>query len=188
MQEEWLKGYFKKRRRSPNDSFQYFIAQPIVTFTDQILKDYGRQKGGCEGLVYWAGIAVGNDHWITAAYAPRIKSFWGGFVTTHTANASFVDFVSNYGLRYLCQVHSHPSKCVNHSKTDDEKSAFRREGLISIVVPNYAQRGLMPLPTCGIHRFAGDTFLRLSDKYIQGHFHTVENTTHKIITQDGRNE
>ena len=57
---------------------------------------------------------------------------------------------------------------------DDKWAANKMTGLLSIVVPKYCIDGMLPLKTCGIHRFENNNFMRLSEEYINSHFDIVE--------------
>jgi hypothetical protein len=187
MMVEWLNKIFKKKRRvTPKDDLHYYIDEQVLAFTDHILKDYGNKLPSSEGIVYWAGVLDGNNFYITCAIAPRAKTTRYGILTTHESNAAFVEFICDHRLLYVAQVHSHPSEEVDHSKVDDEETAFRAEGLVSIVVPNYSIKGLLPLLSCGIHRYINGKFSRLTNKYIKGHF-KLFNSQESIMLKDLRN-
>ena len=81
-----------------------------------------------------------------------------------------MEIIAENNLTQIGQVHSHPSSWVGHSHTDDEEAAFKINGLLSLVVPNYGRLGLLPLTICGVHRFIDGTFSRLNNIYIQNHF------------------
>jgi hypothetical protein len=49
-------------------------------------------------------------------------------------------------------------------------AVFKVEGLLSIVVPSYCQKGMLPLTICGIHRYEKQGFTKLSRTYILSHF------------------
>jgi hypothetical protein len=166
---EWL---FKKKktpdRFHPRDDKKFIIAEEVVAFTADVLREYGQDDA--EGVIYWCGNIAGTMHYIDTAVAPRASVTAYGFITDHDANAEFVDYISDRDRIYLAQVHSHPSKWVGHSHVDDEQTAFRAEGILSVVVPHFAEFGLKPLKKCGIHLYRDGRFRRLSDTYISGHF------------------
>ena len=188
MTDAWFNWFRPKRKRIiPVDQFLYTIAEELIPFTETILREYGEKGSGHEGLVYWCGTRRGNTCQITAVYAPPIRSGTYGIETTHETNARFVSFLSANGLVYISQVHSHPGSIVDHSGTDDRETAFRKEGLLSVVVPSYAGKGMLPLTKCGVHRYADNTFSRLSSRYIKDHFQ-IQTETSGIILKDARYE
>ncbi len=180
---EWLKK-FREKRITPKNDTVYTIHPDIVNYTVSILKEYGSVDA--EGVVYWAGKVEGNKKFVCAAVAPKIRGSRFGFYTDHQANADFVEFIRSHNLVYICQVHSHPGDYVDHSITDDKETAFRAEGLISIVVPHFGKFGLLPFSKCGIHLFTKGAFFRLSDRYIHRNFKTI-NFTSSPILKDLRN-
>lgn len=173
---EWLNKMMKRKRRfTPADNLHYFVESGVVTYTDAILKEYGRNQPSAEGIVYWAGTKREDRFYITSAIAPKAVTSRHGILVSHESNAQFVDYLCDNQLIYLAQVHSHPSTWVDHSGIDDAQTAFRHEGLVSIVVPDYSMAGLLPFNKCGVHRFQSNKFIRLSNQYVSKHFHILSN-------------
>nr|WP_281719617.1 hypothetical protein [Nitrosomonas nitrosa] len=171
MWEEWLK-YFsppEKKAQSPRDDFRYLISENVISYTEAVLKEYGAIDDGHEGLVYWAGKRDGNSISINSVIAPETISSEGRVTVPPLSNFYVIQCISKAKLVQLGQVHSHPGKWVGHSYGDDANASFKRDGLLSIVVPSYCFGGMLPLKECGIHRYEGH-FVRLSKKYIQKHF------------------
>lgn len=172
MLEEWL-NYFhlrEKKSRSPKDDFKYLICHSVIDHTEAVLKEYGEIEEGHEGLVYWAGKRDQNNILINAVIAPDTISSEGRVTIPPLSNFYVVQCLSKIKLIQLGQVHSHPGSWVGHSSGDDTSASFKRNGLLSIVVSNYCSDGMLPLKECGIHRYEEQQFIRLSKKYIQGHF------------------
>jgi len=159
-----------RKHYSPKDNTRYVIPSKVIRDTEKVLTEYARIKPANEGLVYWGGIEGGNIITVRAVIAPQTESDFGMVSTSHRSNFDFVRTLSKYNLVQVAQVHSHPSNWVDHSPGDDTLAAFKTEGLLSIVVPEYCDRGMLPLVTCGIHRYTRWDFIRLSKKYITSHF------------------
>jgi hypothetical protein len=164
---------------NPRDSIHYSIASDVIEFTERILKEYDPH----EGIVYWAGISNGHNVSISLAIAPQAKTHEGQFVVDHLSNAKVVLCLHKYKQSHIGQVHSHPSSSVDHSGLDDRQAAFRREGLLSLVVPWYGCKGMLPLTECGVHRFKKKTFIRMGNKYVINHFRIVPATDSILIDQ-----
>jgi hypothetical protein len=64
-----------------------------------------------------------------------------------------IQVLGKHDMIHLGQIHSHPGSWVDHSEGDDEHAAFKINGLLSLVVPAYCKDGMMPIETCGVHRF-----------------------------------
>jgi hypothetical protein len=160
----------KKKLHTPRDSLTYVIPVKAIQDTERILAEYGHLSPPNEGLVYWGGIADGNSRIISLVFAPLTESNGGRVSTSQRSNFDFVRELSRDNLVQIAQVHSHPGKWVDHSLGDDALAAFKREGLLSIVVPEYCQNELKLISSCGVHRFQRASFIRLSRKYLERHF------------------
>jgi hypothetical protein len=184
-----FKRFFtRKKQYDPRDSSSYTVTQDVIDFTVDVLREYGAKKMSEEGLVYWAGNGNGGNFEITAAVAPKTEATRYGFKTSNTSNARFVEFICDNDLLYIAQVHSHPGTMVDHSIVDNEETAFRSEGLISIVVPVFGRKGMLPLTVCGIHRFAAGKFPRLGNRYIRRHFNIIKVNNNPSLLKDLRYE
>lgn len=177
-----------KTRINPPDQFIYRIDKGIIPFTEQVLREYGKGKKPCEGVVYWSGKRLSDlEVLIDCAVAPRIRARRYHFQVDHHANAAFVDFINDNDRIYISQVHSHPGTFVDHSEVDDNETAFRSEGLVSIVVPVYGRLGMLPLTECGVHRYQQNEFFRLADDYVARHFQ-INDEHSSLILKDLRND
>lgn len=178
MSDAWKKKYrLSKRRVNTRDSINYSIASDVIEFTERILREYEPH----EGIVYWAGISNGDSVSISMAIAPQAETHEGQFVVNHLSNANVVLCLHEYKKSHIGQVHSHPGSLVDHSGLDDRQAAFRREGLLSLVVPCYGSKGMLPLTECGVHRFKKKTFFRLGNKYVRTHFPIIPATDSILI-------
>ncbi|MGZ5160503.1 MAG: hypothetical protein ACXWIT_08220 [Burkholderiales bacterium] len=99
---------------------------------------------------------------------PAARLTRGSFRTTPEANAEVVAFLADRGLALVAQVHTHPDTWVDHSGGDDEDAFMPTENYISIVVPSYCQGGMLPIDRCGVHRYEGRTFRRLTADELRG--------------------
>lgn len=171
--EEWLSffRFFNRKRITPIDNLAYEINSGVIKITTQILKQYGQLPH--EGLVFWAGQTLDNKVKITHVIAPETDSSEGRVTVPHSSIYHVVRALSSNKVIHIGQVHSHPGKWVNHSGGDDEWAPFKRQGLISIVVPSYGFNGMLPLKKPGVHRYQENQFIRLSNKYINKHFTVV---------------
>lgn len=164
----WLNSY--SRRVTPKDSIVYHIAKGAIEATEHVLKSYGELEEGHEGFVYWGGELIEGNVYINCVIAPNCESGSQFISTSRKSNAQVIIELSQRSRILIGQVHSHPSDWVDHSLGDDKFAAYKYEGLISIVVPEYCVLGMLPLNTCGIHRYEYGEFLRFSDKYVNNRF------------------
>ena len=183
------KWFFRRPKRyNPKDALKYMVTKDVIDNTIKILREYGTREHAAEGLIYWAGAVNGDVFNITAAIAPQTDSSRYGIKTSNESNARFVEFICDHGLEYIAQVHSHPGTWVDHSGVDNEETAFRSEGLVSIVVPSYGAGSMEPLTKCGIHRYSSGKFIRLNDRYIKNHFCVATSQMNNSLFKDLRNE
>jgi hypothetical protein len=97
-----------------------------------------------------------------AAVSPTASTTWGSFSTDLRSNAALIDALAQFELTLVAQVHSHPGNWVDHSDGDDAGAIVRFDGFWSLVVPNFARGGMLPLSAVGVHVFADGAFRRLS--------------------------
>jgi len=153
-------------RISPIDNYRYFISNEVLDFTNFVLREYGSINPSHEGLILWAGRKLDNRTIINSAIAPDTDSSATHIIVKPESMVQFITYLSKNNLIYMGQVHTHPGNWVGHSTGDNELSCFKRDGLLSFVVPNYGLQGILPLRKCGVHRFMDDNFTMLSQQYV----------------------
>jgi hypothetical protein len=176
---EWLSKLIG-RSDQQSDKLFYFIDRDVIYFTEKVLSEYGKLPQPNEGLVYWCGNREKNKVNITSAIAPETDSSPTQVSTSYNSNAQFVRALSENNIIHIGQVHSHPGTWVDHSEGDDRWAPFKIRGLLSIVIPVYGKVGMQPLYKCGVHRFDGKDFNRLSINYVKKHF-TVAKGSRSIL-------
>jgi hypothetical protein len=152
----------KKVFRS-GDHPRIYIPRLIVKKTAEHLRKYGAQ--GNEGLVFWAGIEVGDgSKFVTTCVYPRVRWASGASVSSDViAGAEVVREVRRRGLEIIAEIHSHPGHWVGHSIIDDKNPFVLAKGNISIVVPCLGDEGMEPLWKCGVYLYSvKDGWRRLS--------------------------
>ncbi len=168
-----FKFFHTNIKRDPHDTLNYNIPKQAIIYTERVLQGYASMNPPNEGLVYWGGRKNGDSITVSIVIAPQTNSNWGRVATSNRSNFDFVRTLNRRGLTQIAQVHSHPTDWVDHSPGDDLYAAFKREGLLSIVVPEYCANGMPSLTVCGCHRYANKSFIRLSVAYVKSHFHIV---------------
>lgn len=171
-----MKGLFFHDKKCDVDDFNYYIPRQAIGDTERILSDFSSKRYPCEEIVYWAGVREGNRSMVRLVVAPDAKTDSGRAIVSQDANFYFIKALSARKFVQIAQVHTHPSSWVGHSLGDSKYAAFKVKCLLSIVVPVYCKKGMLPLEKrCGVHRFDGDRFVRLSKKYVGTHFHILDN-------------
>jgi JAB domain-containing protein similar to deubiquitination enzymes len=172
---------YSSNRSTPNDNIIYNVPLNCIEYTQKILVEYSKLNSPNEGIVYWAGKREDNAVDVLMVIAPFTESSPLSVKTSNKSNFSVIRLLNANSLKYIGQVHSHPTDWVGHSEGDDENAPFRTENILSLVVPTYCKEGLLPLTKCGLHRYTKGKFIRLSDKYIRKHFKIVGNFKSELI-------
>ena len=154
---------------------RYFIEENVIQNTEWVLKDYGLMNPSHEGFLYWGGTITKDKTVIDTVIAPDCNSASLRISTDHRANADVVINLVKRQRVHVAQVHSHPSDWVDHSDGDNEWASFKIKGLLSIVVPHYGLKGILPFNACGIHYYNGQKFIRLTKRQIRKKFKTINN-------------
>jgi|WetSurMetagenome_2_1015567.scaffolds.fasta_scaffold07112_2 hypothetical protein len=182
----WKNGNRLFKKNNPKDLINYYLPEELINITESILLEYSHTIPPSEGLVYWAGTRQEKEIYITTCIAPRVIANKYNVTVDHYSNFRVVEALSKNRLVHVGQVHTHPTKWVGHSYTDSECASFKISGLLSVVVPSFALKGILPLTECGVHRFDNNIFIRLSNRYIDSHFKITNDTNFSLI--DLRNE
>lgn len=151
-----------------------FIARQVISESAHHLRKAKDEFSAHENILYWAGKSSADGWLLTTCIAPVATTTWGSYSTTSTENARVVKFLAENNLELLCQVHSHPAGSVGHSAGDDGGAFMPFENFLSIVVPHYGRKGVLPLTQCGIHRFRDGSFIRLSKQEVEETFSIVD--------------
>jgi proteasome lid subunit RPN8/RPN11 len=138
------------------------LHEAVLAPTVALLRASRGADGEHEGVVYWAGITHDLEWVITTVMIPEAVTTYGSFRTSAAANARIVALLAQTGLVLLGQVHSHPGAMVDHSDGDDRDALMPYENFLSVIVPHYGNTSLWPLDHCGVHRFEGGRFRRLT--------------------------
>jgi hypothetical protein len=135
------------------------VAEGVILRSQEILRcGFWRAT---ERIVYWAGIKREGLWLVTTVIKPKAVLTRGSFKTSPAANADVVDFLAGSGLSFIAQVHTHPNGSVDHSDGDERDAFMPVENGLSLVVPEYGRKGMLPLTICGVHRYESGAFRRL---------------------------
>lgn len=122
---------------------RFRVPPHVVAVTDRALREAGAQ--GAERFVLWAGRVDGDEFWADTAYIPAQTSHTlpdGLCVTVHGDELHKLNrWLYENSQTLAVQVHSHPTRAY-HSETDSTYPIVTQRGGLSIVVPDFAQRGV----------------------------------------------
>ena len=173
--------FSSKQHRFKLDKSHYYIPLKAIIDTERILLDFPLRREPEEKIVFWAGVREEVKSTVKLVIVPKAMTNTGSVVVSHEANFHFVKTISSRALVQVAQIHTHPTSWVGHSPGDNEHAAFKVKGLLSIVVPSYCIKGMLPLEKCGVHRFDGRNFIRLQTKYVRTHFHILNDEGSELM-------
>jgi hypothetical protein len=115
-----------------------------------LLQRAGRRESG----LFWYGERDdrGNGT-VSFVVAPRQQMSWGNYHVAPEALAEVVQRLPSH-LKPLAQIHSHPSRKVEHSRYDDQMVSSRRA--LSIVFPFYGHANETFPAGAGVHEWQID--------------------------------
>lgn len=128
------------------------ILDPVIDELERWLPTYRGPDGHHEGIAFLAGIVRSETSIFTTAIFPEADHRSGYVRCDEYQFASASAAARTHGLGLLAQVHTHPLGWTEHSPGDDEMVQPAYEGMLSIVVPDYARAPLRPLSSLGVHQ------------------------------------
>ena len=134
---------------------RFVVPRDVADTTDQLLREAGRS--GVERFVLWSGRIAHTTFHVRTLHMPRQLATQGpdGLLVRidgpelHRLNV----WLYEHEERLAIQVHSHPTHAF-HSSTDDCYPMVTTRGGLSLVVPDFARRGV---------RGTGTALYRLDD-------------------------
>jgi hypothetical protein len=126
------------------DTITRFIVPPdIASETDVRLRAAGQQ--GVECFVLWSGVRAGDTFVVRTLHVPEQTAYKlrSGLCVRVEADAlhRLNVWLYEHGEQLAVQVHTHPTDAF-HSDTDDAYPMVTARGGLSIVVPDFAERGV----------------------------------------------
>lgn len=122
---------------------QYLFQDTTLGLLTSWFQDAGRH--GVEDVAVGAGYpTVDGDALVAAVLHPNAERALGWYEQRDgSAWDDLYQFGHRNGMYYLLQIHTHPPGCSTlHSLRDDAGSFSDRLGFVSIVVPDFARRGV----------------------------------------------
>ncbi|APZ18602.1 Mov34/MPN/PAD-1 family protein [Burkholderia pseudomallei] len=127
---------------------RFLVPRDLADETDRLLREAGRS--GVERFVLWSGTMAQATFQVRTLHMPRQTAFKGpeGLSVRidgpelHRLNV----WLYEHEERLAVQVHSHPTEAF-HSDTDDRYPMVTTRGGLSLVVPDFARRGVRGIGT-----------------------------------------
>jgi len=129
------------------------VAHSAWTTAEQTMRQCGAL--GKECVVYFCGRRHGDTAAsATAAYHPCHRGSAIGYEVPVVELLKLNSWLYANGLSVLIQTHTHPGSAF-HSGIDDRWPTIETVGFLSLVVPDFARRGLFGLPGCYLAEYLG---------------------------------
>ena len=144
------------------------IPSKIVKETKKQLLSFSRGKEHFEGVVYWAGKENKKGLLVTKVMVPKALATPVSFQVKALENARIASVLVKESLQIIAQVQTRPwGADVTCSILDEEVGFMPHEGLVLIIVRDYATKGIIPLiEQAGVYVFRQGSFLRLSGEQV----------------------
>ena len=167
--EDWLK------RKLPTGPLRgrFQITSGAVEALERLLPTYRGPDGPHEGISFLCGYETPATTLYLTAVAPEADHGRGHVRCSEEAIAAVTNAAREQGLGLLAQVHSHPTGAAGHSLGDDEMVFMPFEGMLSIVVPDYAHFGLRPLDSLGVHQYRDGHWVLCTSDSVRANFTIV---------------
>lgn len=122
---------------------RFLVPTELADETDELLREAG--KSGLERFVLWSGTITDTTFQVKTLHMPRQTAYKNpdGLSVRidgpelHRLNV----WLYEHKERLAIQVHSHPTEAF-HSDTDDSYPMVTTRGGLSLVVPDFARRGV----------------------------------------------
>lgn len=134
---------------------EFVVTEAVLAATRDALVSFaqeGREDGGHEGLVLWAGREFDSLTAFTAVIIPEVDNGPQHVRVSREGVGAAARAARAVRLGILAQVHSHPGDDGRHSDGDDDMVMMPFERMLSLVAPDYGRR-LHSLSDLSVHQY-----------------------------------
>jgi hypothetical protein len=154
-------------RRTPLDlrpaRGHLLVSADVVEYTERALRGSYGPDGRHEGIVFWVGRRIDDDHLVASAVVPRSTHGRGFIEVSANEVGEVLHQARSRRLVMLAQVHSHPGNDTRHSDADDRLVFMPQEGTFSLVVANYGMSRILAEEGVGVHQFQDGHWVQVED-------------------------
>ncbi|GGR30314.1 hypothetical protein GCM10008957_46390 [Deinococcus ruber] len=138
-----------------------FVPRNLLQETFEAFVPYWR--AGVETAAFWAGPDSEHLRTLTTLVLPTLFQTPGNYQVQPGSQQRLAHELREQGLIVHAQVHTHPSRWVGHSPTDDAQAYTTAEGGLSLVWPEYGRPMEQDLAAVGFHVRRGGRWVPLKD-------------------------
>lgn len=161
---------------------EFLVAEGAVQEALSVLRQqshHGPDAEGNEGLIFLAGWRTDQLTFYSSVVVPEIENTFGSVFVAAGEFGRCAKRARSAGLQILAQVHSHPGTCCHHSDGDDKLIILPFEGMLSVVVPEFAAREVT-LAECGVHQYQHGTWCLCSGDSVRDRLITAPSSIRTI--------
>lgn len=148
---------FLNRWRRSRPPYTYRLPEKVTRAPalaiERTLAVFDKYRVRCvEAVCFWYGErdALGNDV-VKAVVVPPQQNHFANYEVDADAIELAASATRKRGWLNVCQIHTHPGGCVEHSRYDDEHAVSRKA--LSLVFPNYGLWQQQWPENVGVHEF-----------------------------------
>ena len=113
------------------------VSARVLVASLDVLQSVGRE--GSECVVLWLAKRSPDEINVVDVYKPAQIAAEDFFRIPRESIAALFEILRDRGLMVAAQVHTHPERAF-HSAADDRWAIVRHVGVLSLVLPHFAQR------------------------------------------------
>lgn len=159
----------KAKRNRPIPPFRISIVEGIFDRTEPVLQAKGALH--LEEMVLWSGYSLEDEIVITTALFPKTESSGLHILLPKPEQLALMSHLRTYNQLLFCDVHTHPDD-IPLSEADRRQPVGRQNGFLTVIVPDYGQRGLS-LTTCRIWQHGNGIWSELPKAEITKRFRII---------------
>lgn len=129
----------RSKRNRPVPPFQVSIVDGILDRSEPALQAKGALH--LEEMVLWSGYPLEREIIITTALFPNTESSGLHLLLPKPEQLALMSHLREYSQLLFCDVHTHPGN-IPLSEADRRHPVGRQNGFLTVIVPDYAERGL----------------------------------------------
>jgi len=142
--EDELQAYLAAHGRTirPNAPYNLFFPDALTRQAATHLQESGRKR--LEQLVLWGGYTTPTGIVLASLLLPETEATWGWVRILSEEQSKIAEWLHAHGQLLFVEAHTHGSglRATQLSDEDRRHPAGRRNGFLTLIVPDYARHGI----------------------------------------------